>query len=178
MPTKKTSKVSPSSRVQPGKKNTSAASSRGRSVPKFRTEPWASFLVSDDLRVEDGGKVTVLGLYADNIVVVKRAPPIVEDTGDIGLDSLAVLISVGGIEGEQPVSFVLEDPAMKKKAKPAPPRATVFTKDRTTNFAIRLRPFITKGYGEKTVRVSIGGLTWEHKFQIVSENDLRGVTSP
>ena len=72
--------------------------------------PYAKMLVADEFRMEQSGKALAIGLYADGVVVLtipKNAPQPTKDT-PVGFDGVALLLTVGGVEGPTTVRFGLE----------------------------------------------------------------------
>lgn len=123
---------------------------------------YVKFLLADEFRPEQlTNKVQAIGLYPDEIVIANTPIGAPEPTKDmpIGLDSLAMLFTIGGGVGEFDVAIKIG----KNKAASA---KVSLEKGRSANIVLQSRPFLIASYGEKQVVVSLAGKDHVFKFEI------------
>lgn len=130
---------------------------RGKGTPK----PFARLIVADEFRVEQNGKMFVIGLYADGVVVVtipKNAPAPSADNL-FGLDALGLLVTIGGYEGETVASVSVGKTKVVE-------REVSFERGGSVNLHLALRPFRLSSFGVKDVIVEFAGTRHKLQFEI------------
>lgn len=119
-------------------------------------QPSITLYVADDLRQEISGKVSMIGLYADRVVVLQIPPgsPEPSEETPLVIDGLSFLVNIAGLSGRHRLSvrfFVdgsspLSEPQM---------READFDPQLSANFAVRIRPFAVATFGRKKVVVTV-----------------------
>ena len=137
------------------KKNASPAAR-----PKFR------MIVADDVRVEQDGKVTAVGMYTDDIVVAHIPPTVPEPTMEIphAIPGLTFLVTVIGLEGTYPVSLRLVSPKPNQHAPES--KSVEFRPGGSANFILRAQPFLFASFGSKTLIAKVGEFEEAFSFEI------------
>lgn len=127
-------------------------------------KPFARLLVADDFRIENTGKLIAIGLYADNVVVLKvpeNAPPPSKEV-PYGIDALSLVVVFGGAEGEQTVKVALG------KNKPLQ-QVISLKRGGSANLHIPIKPFNFADFGVKHLVAEFAGATFELPFEIRAE---------
>lgn len=139
--------------------------SRKKTAPAAR--PNVRFFLAEDFRQEIGGKVSAIGLYADNVVVLQLPPDLAEPTEEtpIMIRSLAFLFSVSALS--QP-SLASVDLRVNGDQKPlmAPRDLPAIEPGNSVNLLGVMAPYVVTSFGEKTVVVDIAGTKYTFKFEI------------
>lgn len=127
-------------------------------------KPYARLLIADDIRVENTGKLFTIGLYADSVVVFrvpKNSPqPSVEQP--FGMDSLSLLVVVGGFVGDETVRLTLTT------NKPIEMNVSL-TPGASANLLIPIKPFTFATFGVKVLLVEFAGTKHELQFEVRAE---------
>jgi len=126
---------------------------------KQKGKTFARLYVADEFRFENNGKMFVIGLYADGVVlfrVPRNAPPPSKEQ-PYGLDLLSLLVVVGGFTGEDTVriNFAQNKPFEQRVS--LKPGGSV-------NLHIPMRPFTFATFGVKDLLVEVGGE--KHELQL------------
>lgn len=124
-------------------------------------EPYAKILVADEFRTEQSGKILAIGLYSDGVVVLtipKNAPPATKET-PYGIERLALLITVGGFEGDDVVRFGFEGGQVFEHPVSLLP-------GNSANVILNLKPFRTLTFGMKKVYVEFAGTKRTLQFEV------------
>lgn len=130
-------------------------------------EPVLRFFMADDFRPELSGKITAVGLYLDNVVVIKLPPgtPEPSEEAPIFLENLAFLINVTNLP--DPVTLTIEQKIDSKKRHPLISPQVVSPEG--TNTAINIRfasnPCKVVKFGVKTLIVTIDKKEYEFQFE-------------
>lgn len=130
-------------------------------------EPVVRFYLAEDLRQELNSKVSAIGLYSDNVVVVPlpldRPDPTVETP--ILLKSLGFLFNITNVRKATTISIDLEfngarRPFMKPQKYPdqGPGRSIILMGV--------MQPCAVTSFGEKTLFVKVGELDYAFSFEI------------
>lgn len=131
-----------------------------------------TFLLADDFRVENTGKVLGVGLYPDSVVVLKvpeSAPPPTKTT-PYGLD-LSLLVSFVAEPGEYDIAI-----AVGKN--PAARQVLVVGQGGSANLIAAMKPFLFSSFGRKDVRVYVGADEHEYSFEIRHQKVSDGSVPP
>lgn len=108
------------------------------------------FIIADEIRPEVSGKQTILGLFADDVIVV-HAPPlsagIPHDTPP-GIERIAFLINVSGLtEGSHSIKGELFAPTGAAYGVNLPLDEFKVDTGNSHSIVIEMKPFILKGFG-------------------------------
>lgn len=135
--------------------------------------PIVRFFLAEDVRQEIGGKVSAIGLYADNVIVLQLPPDLPDPTPEtpILIRSLAFLFSVSAL-GEASVASVDLDVNGGRKPFMAPRELPATAPGSSVNLLGVMAPCVVTSFGKKTVIVDIRGT--EHTFEF----EIRRVSSP
>ena len=142
------------------------------SIPgkKKATAVTAYFFIADDIRLEQGGKVSAIGLYADRVIVAQMRPDQQEPSKEAPLimEGFVFLVSLSGLEGKHRVKLDYSDDAMVDNAKFDPVDSQFNFPDPalSMNFVGRIRPFITTAFGSKRISLEVDGEVSEFTFEI------------
>lgn len=131
-------------------------------APKSR--PVVRFFLAEDIRQEVAGKVSAIGLYADNVVVLQLSEDVPDPTldGPMMIRSLAFLFSVSGLGKASSISVDLQSNGARKpfmarrRFPPSDPGNSV-------NLLGVMSPCFVTSFGTKTAIVDIAGV--EHIFE-------------
>lgn len=144
---------------------------RKKSTPTDR--PVVRFFLAEDFRQEIGGKVSAIGLYADNVVVLQLAADVPDPTAEapIMVRSLAFLFSVSALREVLLASVDLQvngtrQPFMMPRELPRTDPGN------SVNLLGVMAPCIVTSFGKKKVIVDIG--TTKHTFEF----EIRRVPLP
>lgn len=130
-------------------------------------KPIVRFYISEDLRVEVNGKVSPIGLYPDNVVVVlvPDNAPTPTESKPIFMKSLSFLFNVSNLAKPTRISIDIEANGkrrsfMNAKEYPAPGLGNSF------NMVGTMEPCPITSFGEKTLIVKVGDLVQKFNFEI------------
>jgi hypothetical protein len=135
--------------------------------------PIVRFFLAEDFRQEIGGKVSAIGLYADNVIVLQLPPDLPDPTPEtpILIRSLAFLFSVSAL-GEASVASVDLNVNGGRKPFMALQELPATAPGNSVNLLGVMAPCVVTSFGKKTVIVDVGGT--EHSFEF----EIRRVPSP
>lgn len=139
-------------------------SSVSSSSVKNEKSTFARLYVADEFRVEQSGKLLVIGLYADGVVVMrvpKNAPKPTKET-PYGMDVLSLLVVIGGFIGEEMVRISIGKSEVVE-------RQVTLQPGRSTNLHMVLRPFTFAAFGIKEMLLEFAGTTHKLQFEIRPE---------
>lgn len=135
-----------------------------------------NFLIAEEVRPEVNGKMTILGLFAgDIILLVKGARPegVAADT-PVGLERLAILVIIGETEGEHKFKGKLVEPSGELyKSELALGEATL-KKGFNHTIIVELKPFIVKQEGIFNFEFFVDDQKFTFPFEIRERNQLNG----
>lgn len=145
--------------------------SRKKIAPAAR--PNVRFFLAEDFRQEIGGKVSAIGLYADNVVVLQLPPDLAEPTTEtpIVIRSLAFLFNVSALSKASMASVDLHVNGDRKPFM-VPRELPATEPGNSVNLLGVMAPCVVTSFGKKTVVVDIAGT--EHTFEF----EFRRVPSP
>ena len=124
----------------------------------------AEFYLCEDVRSEEGGRNTLVGLYPGNKILVR--PPA---DGSVVADRLAILAVLFGGSGEAKMSVVLTDPDGQAAELHLP--KPVHLKGDTHSVKIRFRPFLIAAFGTYVVTVSFDDKVFTYSFEVLSRGE-------
>lgn len=135
--------------------------------------PNVRFFLAEDFRQEVGGKVSAIGLYADNVVVLQLPPDLAEPTAEtpIVIRSLAFLFNVSALR-EPSVASVDLHVNGDRQAFMVPRELPATEPGNSVNLLGVMAPCTVATFGKRTVIVDIAGT--EHTFEF----EFRRVPSP
>lgn len=136
------------------------------------------FYLADDVRSESSGKVTLVGLYPDNVLVLGlptgTASPSPQNA--LGISAVAVLSTIQGDPGLCEAVFKLTDPHGRVMIQSAEPAPILVGKERHANLIARFPAFVVTGFGTYKFELQIGDQV--HVFPIeVKQGDAQRVDS-
>ena len=123
--------------------------------------------VCDDVRQELNKKLSLVGLYADGVVIVYRMPDAPEGPPDkpLMLDSLTLLIVVSGLVGSHKlVVRLLDEPADLRK--PIERNSDFGDGSRSATLIAKFRPYAVPAFGLRRVLVEVDGRSHKLTFEI------------
>lgn len=127
-------------------------------------QPVVRMFIADDIRAEIDGKVSLIGLYPDSVLLVQMPADVPDPTREepIALRSFGFLFNIQGLGRPVEVSIHAEigdtrQPFMRPQTfAPASP-------DQSFNLLGTVSPFLVSAFGTKHIVVSIGDLP-EQRF--------------
>lgn len=125
-----------------------------------------NFYISDDVRIEQGGKPSLLGFYPDNVIVVLMPEGAKEPTKEqpIGLVGLAILANFIGARGLYDIETELFGPdglsLTKASGGKTPSEAENF------NFVSRFQPMPIVGFGQYKVVINLNDKPFTLTFEV------------
>lgn len=125
--------------------------------------------LADEVRLEIGGKVTIIGLFPDDSVVLEMPPDEPDPTPGqpVAIEGLTVLCIVRGFEGRHQFELALwgGDPA---RAVVREVTMETNSPEATLNLVSKFRPMFVESFGDKTFRLSCEelGFVSEFKFKL------------
>ncbi len=122
---------------------------------------FARLYVADEFRVEQTGKLLVIGLYADGVVIMrvpKNAPKPTKEA-PYGMDVLSLLVAIGGFSGEEKVRISIGPSQVVERTVSVQP-------GRSANLHMTLRPFTFASFGVKNMLVEFAGVKHKLQFEI------------
>lgn len=136
--------------------------------------------LAEDIRVEQGGKLSILGLYPDDMVVVEMPTDEPDPTSEkpIAIEGLAILCLLVGFHGQSKFKLSLggEDGA--------PPTLNsellIEADEAATNVTLisKFRPVLIHSLGRKFVSLSCLEHNTESRFVFTVERRAPGLTPP
>ena len=131
------------------------------------------FYLADDMRQEVGGKVTAVGLYADNVIVAEMSPDDPDPTANqvAAVGGISILANVSTSPGDHKYQLEI-DPSSVVPPLAQSPSSHVGTQRAgdTTNLIMRLAPLPFTRYGMVHVVLRIDGEPHRFSFEIRRRN--------
>lgn len=134
-----------------------------------------NFFVADEIRPELNGKLTALGLFADNTVVLESQNE--TDTKKAGLpagfDRLAFVVNISDAPGEKH-SFKgqIVDPTGKNHGPEMLFGETVFGKNSSRTIVIEAKPFVLNGTGTYYLNFYVDDVPHLFSFNIINRAEV------
>ena len=125
-----------------------------------------NFFVADDIRLEQGGKPTLLGFYPDGKLELQLPKGMAAPTTErpIGLATLAILANFVGASGEYTLDLELfganNQSLMKGK------EAKLVGDARNINFVARFAPFAINGFGTYRLVLRVDKTEFKFSFDV------------
>jgi hypothetical protein len=126
-------------------------------------------LVADEIRPEATGKQTVLGLFADDVVVAQPPAQVPEVSADVpsGIERLAFLINVSDLPaGTYRVAASLLDPSGEPYGEIHVDHGITVDAGKSHTFVVEAKPFILRGFGIYQWTILIGDTEARLPFEI------------
>lgn len=125
-----------------------------------------NFFIADDIRIEQGGKPSLLGFYADNIILVRMPKKSKDPTEDqpIGIGSLAILANFVGAKGTHDVEMELFGPSGSSLLKTGKGQLSSIAAN--LNFVPQFRPMPVVGFGQYKVVIKLDKKNFVFNFDI------------
>lgn len=129
------------------------------------------FLLADSVREEAGGKLTILGLYSGDEVVMQGALPsqLPEGRAEVYLKELAILIIAMDGEGEFQAQIQLYDPN-NSPIRQSSPMPVNKVKGSPMNIILPIAPFPVRAFGNHQLAFQLDKKVFKYKF-IVRHQD-------
>lgn len=126
------------------------------------------FLLADAVRQEQGGKLTVLGLYSGDSVLLNDPLPKVFPEGKQGfaLHGLTILVTICDGQGHFDCSIHLFGPDRKELGKGANRLEVNKEKDASANLIFPMEPFLINGFGIYRFALQLNKHEYEFKFSV------------
>lgn len=126
--------------------------------------------IADDFRQEQGGKMTAIGLYTDDVVVVTVEPdsPEPSEQTPIVVHSLSALITLIGLSpGKHVIGVEHVDSALKNPPQFGPSREMDLpAPGMSATMVVRFQPFVAGSYGTKHLIVTVDNKSTKFAFEI------------
>jgi hypothetical protein len=129
--------------------------------------PEVRFYMAEDLRQEVGGKVSVIGLFPDNVVVLPLPTNVPEPTEatPILFKSLAFLVNISKLSEEADISVDIETNGVRKtlveKKRHADPGP-----GRSINMFFIMQPCVIQSFGLRKLFITVGEELQTFEFEI------------
>jgi hypothetical protein len=136
------------------------------------------FLLAESVREEHGGKLSILGLYTGNQVVLHGELPtsLPEGMNKFALPHLAIVLVFKGGEGDCDVKVEIVDPLGKRVL--AGTAQVSMAPDAVRNVLLPLSPFPIAAFGEHQFKVRMGRRTYKYPFVIRHSDPTQLVPLP
>ena len=126
------------------------------------------FLLSDDVRSEANGKITVVGLYADDKIFVQTLPGHPPPVGAVSaLNQMVIICLAFDGDGIFPVSATVSAPSGQQLATMSLGQIT-FSPAGPSTIILQSGLFLVPQFGGYRCAVDIGGISFPFDFQILS----------
>lgn len=130
-------------------------------------KPQVRFYIAEDLRQEVNGKVSAMGLYTDNVVVLPLPEDIPEPTESqpIMIKSLGFLFNFSKLTQAATISIDIETNG-KRKPFMQPQEYPVPGPGQSINMVGVMQPCVVTSFGERTLIVTVGESVHTFNFEI------------
>jgi hypothetical protein len=133
---------------------------------KYPRQSSIRFTLCDDIRQEVNGKVSLMGIYAADKVVLLDPKPIPEQKALAVLPSMALAFFIANAEGSLNMSVQLVPPS-GAKSPVLNIGPVVAEKGRSAITGAFLRPFVVQEYGTHKVLLHLDDRKYEFSFEVV-----------
>lgn len=125
-----------------------------------------NFFIADDVRIEQGGKPSMLGFYPDNIILVQMPKKNEDPTKDrpIGIGSLAILATFLGAKGTHNIELKLFAPDGSSLLKTGEGKLSSVSEN--LNFVSQFRPMPVVGFGQYKVVIKFDQKPFSFTFYV------------
>lgn len=126
------------------------------------------FLLADHVRQEEGGKLSLLGFYSGDAVLLKGPLPeeIPEGMEGIALPGLTIVAVVRDGHGSFNSAIHLYGPNGKELGEGVKGHALDKAKDGTANLLVPIQPFPIPEFGMYRVLLELGKHEYEYRFRV------------
>lgn len=139
-----------------------------------------NFLIADEIRPEAGSKQTVLGLYADQTIILEpnpsptpSLPPLPENfVVTSGIERLAFLINVSEIEGKHSFKGQIIDPSKNPHGSEMVFGEFEIAPKMSRTFVIEAKPFQVKETGTYRFILTVDDKEYELPFNIIERDSI------
>jgi hypothetical protein len=128
-------------------------------VTKEPSDAAVIFLLSEHVRQEVGGKVSVLGLYPGNLLLIPK------DTKQIVVPLTFIFIALEG-EGVFPTSLSVHSPSGKPMFPDASLSDSIKNPREALSVFVAVQPFVTEETGKFDVTLRLGKSSYRRSFTI------------
>ncbi len=127
--------------------------------------PWVKVFVADDIRWEQNGKIFMVGLYADNVLLagLPADAPGPTESAPLGMSGLSIMVTVGGIIGRHAVSVAVGKGKLIHHDVELKPGTH-------SNVILNLRPFVIGSFGVKPIKVEFAGQHFDFFLEVRRAN--------
>ena len=136
----------------------------GKAIPLQR----CSFFLADDIRIEQGGKTSLLGFYPDNVIVAQIAAEAKDPTKKkpFGLAGIAILANFIDAFGSYSLDMELIGPGNETLGKST--GATLVAEKRgSVSFIPRFTPMQIVGFGDYKLVLTLNGKVFTFTFTVI-----------
>ncbi len=129
-----------------------------------------NFFIADDIRIEQGGKPSLLGFYPDNEIVVQMPKDLPDPTKEspVGIASLAILANfvnaVGEYDAEVEMNGAGGVPLVRAD------RNKLIGNKKNINFVTRFIPMPIVGFGKYDIVIKLDGHPYAFSFNVRRED--------
>lgn len=126
------------------------------------------FLLADHVRQEEGGKLSLLGFYSGDAVLLKGPLPeeIPEGMEGIAIPGLTIVAVVRDGQGIFNSAIRLYGPNGKELGEGVKGQKLDKRKDGTANLLVPIQPFPISGFGMYRVLLELGTHEYEYQFRV------------
>jgi hypothetical protein len=138
------------------------------------------FILCEDIRAEMQGKVSLVGVYpGENLLLVNDPPPGTPKDHKPAISSLAFVFFVSNGSGKASPRVIISDPRGKVAA-PVQLADTTFVPDSAATIAGLAKPFVVGEVGKYSIRLEIGVRKFEFHFLIrkATTKELKNLALP
>lgn len=134
-----------------------------------------NFFVADEIRPELNGKLTALGMFADNTVVLESQNAMDSKKSGIpaGFDRLAFVVNISDAQGEKH-SFKgqIVDPTGKNHGPEIPLGENVFGRNSSRTIIVEAKPFVMNGTGTYYFNFYVDDVLHPFPFNIIDRAEV------
>ena len=125
------------------------------------------FFLAEDFIQQVGGKITVISLFSDNVVVAHRPVGVPEpsELHPLVFDRMSFMATVSGLDGNFDVSWQFNEKVTGADT-PHKVKSTTFHVGKSANLVVTSRPFASVSYGKKQLILKIGDRSFPFDFEI------------
>jgi hypothetical protein len=127
------------------------------------------FFLADDIRAAPDGKITLVGLHPDNVLIGSAEPGTPPPSAELphAIANVAILVNVTGAVGRHPVSVELIGASTAMKL--PKDQMMQFGPGRAMNMILIFQPLTFASYGKKALRIAVGNALGHFEFEVVSK---------
>ncbi|UVA80488.1 hypothetical protein [Pandoraea commovens] len=132
----------------------------------------AKFYLAEDARAEVSGKLTLLGLYPNDVIVFAEGPDVTTPEGEVAKVALPKLCIVSTVSGLDDGEYELKASLYSANGKEAMPPSTVISKFKASpdveghTSIMQLAPFVAEAMGKCKFVLEVGPHTVTYEFEL------------